>query len=124
MGYSLYGEEKMNSDIRNKLIWKYFWKRKREEVYAWFKEWAGVLLFIQIILLFITSAYFGLTIEGTDPLNLELSLLLLFISIIEIIIIAVYEIIYRMNKWLCSNWRLATEDADIELMARSRLKKK
>lgn len=101
----------MDKEIRKKLIWKYFWKRKREEI------WGARhgLLAMQII----GFLYIGYMIAAVS--EMAIGMFLLYIAGIELIFIILYILIVRcLMKWLCTNWELATKDADEELNRRLR----
>lgn len=101
---------------RRKLIWKYFWKRKREEVSDFFREHILILWILQLGILFFTGAFLTLsTLASREVINLELGNLLIFIGIIEVTIVILYVLVSLLVKWLRSNWRLATMDAIEEL---------
>lgn len=109
---------------RKKLIWKHFWRRKRQEVWDFFKEGWKFLLIIQIIIFF--SIGVGLVSpSSTEPaINVSLGITFIFIALGEIGVILLGVIVYLIIKWLRSNWRMATEDADQELNRRRNLKGK
>ena len=103
-------------DDKRKLIWKYFWKRKRAEVKEFFRENGSFFFIVQIISFVLLSIIFGLPLEdGVEPINLSLSIIFLSIVVIELTILILWSIINPLIKWLRSNWKLATKDAIREL---------
>jgi len=114
------------NDIKRKLIWKYFWKRKRQEIWGFAKNnYPFFFIFIFSIL------FMGLIISmGYDPnmelliskilFNIVVGAMLLFMVILigRLVFLAIKEIV----KWLQQNWEWATEDAERELNKRRRNK--
>ena len=110
--------------LRRKLIWKYFWKRKRKEirdniVKYWIEIFAILWLFI-----FSASMYYTLLIN-------QESLLLGYVGIALPIFVAIGSAVYLIHnaikefiEWIKSNWEWATEDARIELRTRSKRRNK
>ncbi len=92
------------------LTWKYFWKRKRQEI--WGARW-GLLAF-QMLLLFSASVAVN-AYEQAGPGEAIIGLFLLSILLIEIVILATGALIFIFVGWLRANWKLATKDARKEL---------
>ncbi len=102
---------KINPTERKKLIWKYFWKRKRQEI--WDAKW--ILLAVQMIIFFTVGMTLSASSSTGQSINYSLGLLFGQIVIGELMIILLSIIGYFIIKWLKSNWELATEDANEEL---------
>lgn len=108
----------MNNDkLRRKLIWKYFWKRKREEVWGFIKAYWPVSLIILWIISLIIVMYcpedsITYIIGGCVAVA---PVILLYIGGIGF---AIYLFFREIIKWLRQNWEWATEDADRELKKR------
>lgn len=93
------------------LTWKYFWKRKREEVWKFFKDYLiCFMLMIALILLTMSLVY---------PDLFEICFIIIYgsmlIAMLGLIIYCFYLCIETFIEWLRSNWRLATRDAIQEL---------
>ncbi len=105
----------MNKQELRKLTWKYFWKRKREEVWEFIK----VITPISLFFIYLTSAVISLahliliSTEEAVPLFMVYGGLYLF-SIMTIVLVS-----FLLIDWLLDNWKLATEDA-IKTMKRKK----
>ena len=107
-----------------RLTWKYFWKRKKEEVedffeeIVWFFEEAwGVFVFIMIIL----GGFFqiGWVINEGTGLPESKKLAIVGLCMIGVwILIGIIALIVVFCRWIKSNWRLAIGDAESELKKR------
>lgn len=97
-----------------KLIWKYFWKRKREEVWGFIKAatpFALLLVFmLSVILSFIYIIY--IAIEEPIPSFIFYSGPCIFLPI------TIGFLLLILIDWLRDNWKLATKDARRELNRR------
>lgn len=101
---------------RRSLTWKYFWKRKRQEVGD--AKWG--ILFFQMVIFFILGFSFSLVAAEKGITHSPIGLLLMTIVLVEMIILIFGVIIYYIIKWIKSNWISATKDAVKELNRRSR----
>ncbi len=91
------------------LTWKYFWKRKRAEI--WGASW--VLLFWQMMILFIVMLCF-VGWEETNSQEAVIGLLLFIILLAEVAILGIGVLVFILVGWLRANWKLATKDAKKE----------
>ena len=104
----------MNKEQRS-LTWKYFWKRKREELW----EMKGIILLTQLMCTFLLAFILFIISCGEGKLSL-ISYLILYILLFECMIFVIGFIIYLFIGWLRSNWKLATQDAVKELKRRKK----
>ncbi len=115
--------EKMNNDkLRRKLIWKYFWKRKIEEIWEFIKKKFKGIIFFTFCFLYIGG--FIMVIIDTDMSLLITKIFLYAIAIFAILLVA-WGILYLLHyltkefiAWIKQNWEWATKDADKELSQR------
>lgn len=106
----------MNRDEKElkSLTWKYFWRRKTQEVLGFIKGAIKFCLVIFIVSIpFFTFVFFINSIIGgeTYPLPSKILYPLFFIEIFAFIV-------FGLVTWLRSNWKLATQDAVQELKIR------
>lgn len=103
----------MNKQQKEKqsLIWKYFWKRKREEVWDFIKNLAMYCGFALWISSIAVSLSCFLMWAGGGPVPLLLICSCIIITLIGTLVLCVPMFI----KWLRSNWKLATKDVIKEL---------
>ena len=99
-------------DNKRKLIWKYFWKRKRGEV----KDFLIGFLKTSFVLCFIVSGMVSFMslialCAGMPMSPAIISYVAVVIFLGECLMIGICQLI----KWLRSNWKLATKDAITEL---------
>ena len=92
------------------LTWKYFWKRKRQEI--WGARW-GILAF-QMLLLFVASFSISLY-EMEQDTGSEVGEFLVNILLIEVAMLVIGALLFILVGWLRENWKLATKDARKEL---------
>ena len=104
-----------NKEIRS-LTWKYFWKRKRQEVWGFLKKNYICALPISLIC-FISVA---MIIPEWSIYCFCIIFGMIMLLIITGIIFFVYILIKLTMKWLRSNWKLATQDAIKELNIKGR----
>ena len=101
------------------LTWKYFWKRKREEVCDFFKESYGLITFS----IFIIAFWGCILLSGIDPAMESLITKVLFYTLIIIFILTaaclLFFLLYITTRsfinWVKQNWKWATKDAIKEL---------
>lgn len=124
----------MNEKLRRKLIWKYFWKRKREEICGFIKENYIYFLFTPLLLSLPGIMMCSILDPTMDLLISKILywvvisyfLLLTLILLVYIIITCIktlIQFIKTLMQWLKQNWEWATEDAERELNRRSRISK-
>lgn len=104
------------------LTWKYFWKRKREEIYYNIKEnWVCYISFTWLTSLIISTIYMGFfNQESLIPAYIFFGAL---VSILSILLIhGIYSLIKNFIEWIQLNWEWATEDARKELNQKRRNK--
>lgn len=104
----------MNNKLRRKLIWKYFWKRKREEVWGFVKNfWPILLIILWVISLIVIIQYPEDSIIFI--IGIWIAAAPIFLLWIGGIGFGIYFVSKKIIQWLRQNWEWATEDADIEL---------
>ncbi len=104
---------KNKAELR-RLTWKYFWKRKRQEVWDFIKKGAPLFAPIGVFVIMIMVLIFP------DSLFTKIVAILLCIAMFIFIIFIIVYIIHKFIKWLRSNWKLASQDAVEELKRRSK----
>ncbi len=103
---------------RRRLIWKYFWKRKRQEIWDNLKEtW-----FIYLYIVCVFSGVMAAALFDSNPENIFIYIFfgLIICALIINIMLMFFYIIKKLVKWIRSNWRLASHDAAQELNKRRR----
>ncbi len=107
-----------NDRERKKLIWKYFWKRKRQEVWAFIKKAWVPLVFMAWVITGTTFLFYP------SETSFLIGLYIFGIGYSILLIVAFGALIHFLSRkfirWIKSNWEWATNDADYELSRRSR----
>lgn len=104
----------MSEDNRNKLVWKYFWEQKREEVGKFLEKAFAVYLIFGWAL----AAFFLIfTVENTLVTD---GLIYTgnwwgFIPGVLWLLCAVYFTYIVIDSWIASNWKQANKRADRKL---------
>ena len=109
----------MNKDEKKKLIWKYFWQQKMQEVGMFLLVVAGIFL-IPYGLGNIFGCYFadecnGIFMQWMIGVWALLMLILLFILI--------FFIGYIIREWFHDNWVTATKRVEMDIKCGDRLRK-
>ncbi len=97
----------MNKEERSKLVWKYFWQQKWEEIKEPFLVF--LFLFIPIFGLYLIYQYFG-----EEVLEI-IGMICFLIALIIVVIVIIYIIFNDIHNWIKENWQRANRRARSDL---------